>query len=339
MIRDAIKELINGKDLNPDMMKKTMDQIMSGEAAPSQIGAFLVLLRVKGETVDEITQAAVVMREKAVSIKVSPPVLDTCSTGGTGINHFNVSTAVAFVAAGAGIRVAKHGNRALSGRCGSADVLEELGVNVGLSPKGVEKCVNETGIGFLFAPTFHKAMKFAAGPRKELGVRTIFNILGPLTNPASATHQVLGVFDPNLTEDMANVLGNLGLKRAMVVHGSGGMDEISLWGKTRVSELKNGAVRTYEISPGDFGLGGCGIEDIKGGDRQRNAEILRKILNREKSPYRDMVLANSSACFVILEKAPDFRHGVKLAEESIDSGKALEKLKLLIECSNDNSNR
>lgn len=335
MIKEAIKELILGKDLTAQGMTAAMKQIMEGEAAGTQIGAFLALLRVKGESVSEITQAAIVMREKASSIKVEGPVMDTCSTGGTGINHFNISTTVAFAVAGMGVRVAKHGNRAVSGRCGSADVLAELGLNMELSPEQVQSCINETGIGFLFAPVFHKAMKHAAGPRREIGIRTIFNILGPLTNPASATHQLLGVYDPDLTEILAEVLGNLGVERAMVVHGEGGMDEISLSGPTKVSEMKKGSVTTYEIHPGDFGLENHSIEEIKGGDEGKNAEILKSVLEgKAQKAYKDSVLANAAASFVILGKAQDFKQGVEMASESISTGKSLAKLNELIEYSN-----
>ncbi|MFC2061816.1 anthranilate phosphoribosyltransferase [Elusimicrobiota bacterium] len=334
MIIESIKELIEGKDLSVQGMKESMDEIMDGKATPAQIGAFLSLLRVKGETVDEIAQAAKVMREKAFSIEVKGPVMDTCSTGGTGINHFNISTTVAFVIAGAGVKVAKHGNRAISGRCGSADVLEELGVKVDIPPEQVKNCIENAGIGFLFAPVFHKAMKNVMGPRREMAIRTVFNILGPLTNPASATHQLLGVYDPDLTGVMAEVLGKLGVKRAMVVHGDGGLDEISLTGPTKVSEVKEGKVDTFEVSPEDFGLSNCRIEDIKGGDKEYNAKTLKGILEGDlKGAYRDAVLLNASASFVILEKVSDYRQGVEIAEDSIDSKKALNKLKELIECS------
>ncbi|MBN2407208.1 MAG: anthranilate phosphoribosyltransferase [Elusimicrobia bacterium] len=334
MIQEAIQDLLEGKDLGAPIMKGSMEELMGGLATQSQIGAFLALLRIKGETVEEITQAAAVMREKASSIDINGVILDTCSTGGSGLNHLNVSTAAAFVAAGAGVRVAKHGNRAASGKCGSADVLEKLGVKIDLEPEQVKKCLEKAGIGFLFAPKFHKAMKHAAGPRKELGIRTIFNILGPLTNPASATHQLLGVYDAGLTGIMAEVLGNLGVRGAMVVHGAGGLDEISLSGKTRVSELKNGKVKTYEVSPDDFGLPLVGADDMKGGMPDTNAEYITRIFNGEKTPYRDVVIANSAACLVITGVAGDLREGVEAARASLDSGKALDKLRELAEISN-----
>ncbi len=334
MIKESIKELINGKELSSEGMKNSMEEIMSGVATPSQIGAYLALLSIKKETVNEITQAAMVMRNKASSINIDGTVMDTCSTGGTGLNHFNISTTVAFVIAGTGIKVAKHGNRAASGRCGSADVLEKLGVNIELKPEHVKECIDKVGIGFMFAPMFHRAMKYAAGPRREIGIRTIFNILGPLTSPASATHQLLGVYKSELTDVMASVLGNLGVKRAMVVHGSGGLDEISLTGPTKISELKDNQVKSYEVKPSDFGLAGHSIEDIKGGDVEVNAGIMQMVLGSEKGAYRDAVLANAGAAFVILEKAEDLRQGVEIAAESIDSKKALSKLTELIEFSN-----
>ncbi|MFW6134145.1 MAG: anthranilate phosphoribosyltransferase [Elusimicrobiota bacterium] len=331
MIRQAIKQLIKGEDLSSECMKETMEEIMEGRAVPSQVGSFLSLLRIKKESVNEITQAARVMREKAVPLKIDGDILDTCSTGGTGINHFNISTTVAFVVAGMGIKVAKHGNRAVSGRCGSADVLEKLGVDINMNPEQVKKCIEENGIGFLFAPSFHKAMKYAAGPRKELGIRTIFNILGPLTNPACATHQIMGVYDSELTEVLAQVLGNLGVKGAVVVHGDGGLDEITLSGATKISEFKNDFINNYELYPGDFGLKTYEIKHIKGGDEKKNAEILKGILQGEGGAYRDFTIANAAAAFVIADKAEDLRQGVEMAQESIDSGKAYKKLKALVE--------
>jgi anthranilate phosphoribosyltransferase len=331
MIKESIVELSMGKDLSPEGMRESMNEIMGGEATPAQIGAFLALLKIKGESVNEITQAASVMREKAHSIDIEAPVLDTCSTGGTGLNHINISTTVAFVAAGAGIKVAKHGNRAASGKCGSADVLEKLGVNIELEPEKVKECIDSIGIGFLFAPKFHKAMKYAAAPRKEMGIRTVFNMLGPLTNPASATHQLLGVYSPRLTETLASVLGNLGVERAMVVHGEGGLDEISLSGKTKVSEFKKDSVETYDLEPEDFGLENTPLDAIKGGDEQVNAEMIRKVLNGEKCAFREYVLANSAASLVIIGKASDMKEGVKIAGESIDSGKAMKKMEELAE--------
>jgi anthranilate phosphoribosyltransferase len=257
-------------------------------------------------------------------------ILDTCGTGGDGTNTFNVSTATAFVAAGGGVTVAKHGNRAVSSQCGSADVLEALGVNLDISKDDVEKCIREVGIGFLFAPLFHGAMKYAAGPRQEIGLRTIFNLLGPLTNPAGATSQVLGVYDPGLTEKIAQVLARLGTAEAYVVCGEGTFDEISITSPTRVSHLKNGDVRTFDITPEDFGFTRAGVDDIKGGDAQKNANIIRKILDGKMGPKRDMVLLNAGAAFAAAGLAPDIAAGIEMAKKSIDSGKAKEKLNELI---------
>jgi len=289
----------------------------------------------KGETVDEITGAARVMREKALKVKVSgKPVCDTCGTGGSGIDRFNISTAVSFILAGCGVKVAKHGNRSASSRCGSADVLEALGVKIDVSPEVAEKCINEIGVGFLFAPSYHSAMKYAAGPRKEIGVRTIFNILGPLSNPASATCQVMGVFDPSLTETMAGVLGKLGTEHAFVVHGEDGLDEVTLSGKTRVSELSGGKVWTYEVEPETFGLEKASLKEITGGSAGENAETVKKVLSGEQGARRDITLANASLALVASGKAADIPEGVKLAGKAIDSGEAMEKLRQLIEMTN-----
>ncbi len=333
-IKKAVSELVRGRDLMPEVMRESMEEIMDGQAAPSQTGAFLALLASKGETVEEITQGALVMRARARRIEVEGPLLDTCSTGGTGFSRFNISTAAAFVVAGAGIRVAKHGNRAVSGKCGSADILAELGANIELEPGQVKECIEKTGIGFLFAPVFHMAMKNAAGPRRELGIRTVFNILGPLTNPASATHQVLGVFDPDLTDVIARVLKNLGVRRAMVLHGSG-LDEITLCGSTRVSELNNGSVRGYEVTPENFNMSRRSPEEISGGDPKENKRIFLEILQGRSGPRRDIVLLNAAAGIFVVGKAASISEGIEMAASSIDSGRALEKLKKLIEFSRD----
>jgi anthranilate phosphoribosyltransferase len=257
-------------------------------------------------------------------------IVDTCGTGGDGTNTFNVSTATAFVAAGAVVRVAKHGNRAVSSQCGSADVLESLGVKLDIDPSDVERCIREVGIGFLFAPLFHGAMKYAAGPRREIGLRTIFNVLGPLTNPAGATAQVLGVYDPKLTETLANVLGRLGTQKAFVVCGEGTFDEVSICGPTRVSYLKEGRVSTYDMTPEEYGFTRAKPEDIKGGDAQENARIIRQVLDGEKGPKRDMVLLNAAAALVAAGLDGDLREGIVRAEEAIDSGRAKEKLEAMI---------
>ncbi|HYA03132.1 MAG TPA: anthranilate phosphoribosyltransferase, partial [Syntrophobacteria bacterium] len=299
----------------------------------------------KGETVDEIAGAAKVMRAKATRIDMGnqlvnidrdeinveqETILDTCGTGGDGTNTFNVSTATALVAAGAGVRVAKHGNRAVSSVCGSADVLENLGVKLDLPPQSVADCIREVGIGFLYAPLFHGAMKHAAGPRREMGIRTIFNLLGPLTNPAGATVQVLGVYDQALTEKMARVLGRLGSKEAFVVCGEGTFDEISICGPTRVSHLKAGKVETFDMVPEDYGFRRVKAEAIRGGNAQENARIIRAILDGERGPRRDMVLLNAGAALMVAGLEGHLRGGIKRAEDSIDSGKAREKLNSLI---------
>lgn len=333
-IQEAIAKVIEGADLSRGEMTDAMNQIMSGEATDAQIGAFLIALRVKGECVDEIAGAASVMREKATPIATKHDVIvDTCGTGGDHSGTFNISTTAAFVAAGSGLCVAKHGNRAATSQCGSADVLGALGVNIEASPETVSRCLDDVGIGFLFAISLHGAMKYAIGPRREIGARTIFNALGPLSNPAGATRQVVGVYSAALTETLAGVLGTLGAERAFVVHGSDGLDEMTLTGPTRVSELKNGSVSTYDVSPGDFGLIQAPADALKGGDADYNAEITRSILNGEEGPRRDIVLLNAAAAIVTGDKARDLNEGVQVAAEVIDSGKALEKLEGLVAAS------
>ncbi len=349
MIREAIEKVVKKIDLSEGEMREVFEEIMSGRATDAQIGAFVTALRMKGETVDEITAAARVMREKSIKIHVGKKlvdidrddinideetIVDTCGTGGSGTNTFNISTTVAFVIAGCGIKVAKHGNRAASSQCGSADVLEVLGVSLETSPDSVERCIREIGIGFIYAPLFHGAMKYAIKPRKEIGIRTIFNILGPLSNPAGATGQVLGVYDAKLTEIMALVLKNLGTKRAFVVHGMDTLDEITITGKTKVTELKNGRIRTYYMTPERFGIKRARLEDIKGGDARENAQIVLSVLKGERGPKRDIVLLNSSAALVCGLKARDIKEGIATAEKSIDSGMAIEKLNRLIEYTN-----
>jgi len=345
MLKEAIYKVVTRQDLSEGEMTRAMEVIMEGSATEAQIGAFITALRMKGETVPEITAAARVMRAKATGIPISnglidldrdeinvewETVVDTCGTGGDATSTFNVSTTTAFVVAGAGLKVAKHGNRAVSSRCGSADVIEALGINLALTPEQVAWCILEIGIGFLFAPQLHGAMRYAIGPRREIGIRTIFNILGPLTNPANANVQVLGVYDPRLTEPLAQVLGNLGGKSAFVVYGEGSYDEISIVGPTRVSQLKEGEVSTYNISPEDFGLKRATLNDIKGGDVFDNARIVRNVLEGEGGPREDMVALNAAAAFIAAGLSPDFRHGIKLARKSIHSGNALKKLNDLI---------
>jgi anthranilate phosphoribosyltransferase len=326
-IQEAIAKLIDGQNLTRVEMTGVMNQIMSGEATDAQIGAFLIALRIKGESVDEIVGAAAVMREKATPIQTKHRVIvDTCGTGGDHSGTFNISTTAAFVVAGAGLCVAKHGNRAATSQSGSADVLKALGVQVEASPEVISRCLDEVGIGFLFAVSLHGAMKYAIGPRREVGVRTIFNALGPLTNPAGAKRQVIGVYSAALTETLATVLGNLGSEHVFVVHGSDGLDEMTLTGPTRVSELKDGVVSTYDVSPNDFGLAQASASDLQGGDADANAKMTLAILNGEKGPKRDIVLLNAAAAIVAGGKANDLAQGIQVAADVVDSGKALEKL-------------
>ena len=334
-MQKAIAKAIDGDDLRRDEMVDVMNQIMSGEATDAQIGAFLIALRLKGESVDEIAGAVAVMREKATPIATKHDVIvDTCGTGGDHSGTFNISTTAAFVAAGAGLCVAKHGNRAATSQSGSADVLMALGVNIEASPETVSQCLDEVGIGFLFAPALHGAMKYAIGPRREIGVRTIFNALGPLTNPAGTRRQVIGVYSAALTETLAGVLATLGAERAYVVHGADGLDEMTLTGPTKVSELKDGAVSTYRVSPGEVGLGQASADALKGGDADSNAAITLSVLKGAEGPARDIVLLNAAATIVAGGKASDLREGVQVAAEAIDSGRAMAKLEALIEASN-----
>ena len=335
MIQEAIQALIAGADLDREKARAVMDQIMSGGATDAQIGAFLIALRIKGESVDEIVGCAEGMREKATPIETArTDLIDTCGTGGDGSGTFNISTTVAFVACGAGLAVAKHGNRSISSQCGSADVLSEMGVNIEASPGQVGECIDEVGIGFLFAVALHGAMRHAIGPRKELATRTVFNVLGPLTNPAGARKQLIGVYDGALTEKLAGVLNELGSERAFVVHGSDGLDEITLTGPTKLSELNNGRVSTSEICPEDFGLERVAAEALVGGDAARNAEILRMVLDGKTGPQRDVVLLNAAAAIAAGGLAEDMATAIDLARESIDSGKARQALDRLVEVSN-----
>lgn len=336
MIKEAIEKAAKNIDLTGAEMREAFEEIMSGSSAHADIVEFLVALEKKGETVDEITAAAKVMREKALKIEVGGDLIDTCGTGGSGKDTFNISTAAAFVIAGAGLKVAKHGNRGVSSPCGSADVLEALGVRIGIDADMAAMCIREVGIGFLFAPSFHTAMKYAIAPRKEIGHKTIFNILGPLSNPAGAVYQVIGVYDGKLTETIAGVLKNLRLKRAFVVHGADGLDEITVTAETKVTELRSGRIKTYHISPEEFGIERSGMGDIKGGDVKENAEILSSVLKSVSGPRRDIVLLNAGAALVCGGIARDFREGIRLAAESIDSGKAFDKLLKLIAVTNRN---
>jgi anthranilate phosphoribosyltransferase len=335
MIRDAIIALVDGRSLTEEEAAACMDEIMSDQATPAQFGAFVVALRLKGESVDEIAGMARVMREKALPISLQRPLLDTCGTGGDAKGTFNVSTAAAFVAAGAGARVAKHGNRAITSACGSADVLEALGAKIDLPPEGVAACVERAGFGFMFAPAFHPAMKFAAGPRREIGVRTVFNILGPLTNPAGAEAQVLGVANATLAEKLAQVLARLGTKHALVVYGEDGLDEVSVSAATQVYELKDGRVVTSTLHPGDLGLPTHPQDAVRGGSPEENAGALRRVLAGEEGPLRDFTLINAAAALVAADLAPDFREGLALATQAIDSGAAREKLEAFVSVSNE----
>ncbi|MFH1285915.1 MAG: anthranilate phosphoribosyltransferase [Candidatus Micrarchaeota archaeon] len=327
---EFLGKIARSENLSEKEAEEAMNVIMRGEATNAQIGAFLMGLEVKGASVEEITAFAKTMRANAQKIAPKVSLLaDTCGTGGDRSGTFNVSTAAAFVVAGAGVAVAKHGNRSVSSKCGSADVLEALGVNVSLTPEEVEKKIEKLGIGFMFAPTFHPAMKYVAQARKEMKVKTVFNVLGPLSNPANASVQLVGVFKPELTETLAYVLKNLGVKSALVVHGSG-LDEISICGSTRVSELRSGKVKNYEITPDEFGIKRAKLEEILGSDAKGNAEILKAVLSGKKGAHRDIVALNAGALLYIAGKAKTIKEGVKLAESSIDSGKAMEKLKLLI---------
>jgi len=333
MLKKFISKVVNREDLKEEEMELAFSFIMEGKATPSQIAAFITALRMKGETAEEICGAAKAMRKKALSVNVEKEdLLDTCGTGGDGYNTFNISTACAFVTAAAGVCVAKHGNRSVSSRCGSADLLEELGVRIDLSAELVKKCIEEVGIGFLFAPVYHPAIRFAASPRKELGIRTIFNLLGPLTNPAGAKIQLLGVYSPDLTEKIACVLLKLGVKRAMVVCGFDGMDEISICDRTRISYLYEEKIKTFEIGPEDFGIKRASPEEVKGGDSKENARIILEIFQgKEKGPKRDIVLLNSAAALFLSKKAKDIKEGIKIAEKIIDSGLAMKKLNELID--------
>jgi len=335
MIKEAIAKAVDKKDLNESEMMQAMDEVMEGKATPAQIAAFITALRMKGETVEEVTGAARIMRQKATRIDARAPIIvDTCGTGGDGMKTFNISTTTAFVVAAAGITVAKHGNRAVSSGCGSADVLEALGVNIGVGPEIVEECIQQIGIGFLFAPKLHGAMKYAIEPRREIGVRTIFNMLGPLTNPAGATAQLLGVYDSKLTEMFAGVLKNLGTKRAFVVHGTDGLDEATITGETRVSELKDGLVSTYNIDPVEIFGETYNGKGLVGGDASINAQIAKDVLGGKDGACRKIVLLNAALAIMAGEKAATIKDGIAVAEECIDSKAAMKKLQDLIELSN-----
>ncbi len=327
MFRDNLNKIVQGKDLSESEMSQMITDIFSGEITDAQIGAFMAALATKGETFEELAGAAQAMRKKAVRIQTpASTVIDTCGTGGDSAQTFNISTTTAFVVAGCGVTVAKHGNRSISSKCGSADVLEVLGVDLSIDPEVVEESIAEIGIGFMFAPLYHGAMKYAGKARQEVGIRSIFNMLGPLTNPAAASCQLLGVFAPELTEMFANALNMLGSKHALVVHGHDGLDEISVCAPTRVSELKDSMVNTYDITPEQFFGEEADPDDLKGGDAQANAEITKNILEGEKGTKRDVVVLNTAAALVAADKAENIKDGISLAEKAIDEGAAKAKL-------------
>ncbi len=331
MIKDSIAKLADGTDLSEKEAEDTMLGIMDGQATSAQIAAFLMGLRVKGEKMEEIAGAVRAMRSKATRIRLgASKVVDTCGTGGDGAHTFNISTTAAFVVAGAGLTVAKHGNRSVSSKCGSADVLSALGVKLDLPTDRVADCIDQVGVGFLFAPLFHGAMKHCAAPRQELGIRTLLNILGPLTNPAGASLQVVGVYDERLTDLLARVLVHLGTQHCFVVHGMDGLDEVTLTTKTKVSEGKAGVVTSYVVDPKDFGLDPVAMKELKGGSAEDNAQITREILQGRKGPRRDIVCMNAAPALVAGGLAKTLRDGFHLAGQAIDSGKAIAKLDQLI---------
>jgi anthranilate phosphoribosyltransferase len=349
MIRTAIAKIIEREDLSEGEMIEVMNQIMSGECTQAQIGSFITALRMKGETVEEITGAARVMRERATPIRVGKgildidrdeinidreTILDVVGTGGDGTNTFNVSTTVSFVVSACEVKVAKHGNRSVSSACGSADVLEKLGINLDVTPETVENCIDRIGIGFLFAPALHGAMKHAIGPRREIGIRTIFNILGPLTNPAGADCQVMGVYRADLVEKLAGVLHKLGCKHGFVVHGSDGMDEMTMTGETMVAEVTPGGVKMSTVTPEQLGMTRCKMADLKGGDASANALIVKSVLAGEPGARRDIVLLNAAYALVAAGRAATPLEGKMLATEAIDSGRALQQLEKLVTLTN-----
>ena len=346
IVADALTRVVEKENLTRQEAEAMMEEIMSGNAHDVQIAAFLTALRMKGETVEELIGFAQVMRARAAPVNAHKEVVagladteremlvDTCGTGGDAINSFNVSTATAFVVAGAGLGVAKHGNRSVTSLCGSADVVEALGVDIELAPWQVARCIDELGIGFLYAPLLHRAMQAVRLARRTMKIRTVFNVLGPLCNPASANTQILGVYNPQLTEPLAQVLKELGTRRAFVVHGTDGLDEISNTGPTKISEVRDGIVYNYQVAPEDFGLPTADVEDLQGGSIRENADIILDILRAQKGPRRDIVLMNAAAAIMAGEAATNLKEGVQLAIESIDSGAALLKLEDLVAFSN-----
>ena len=345
-ITEAIKKAVDRQNLSAEEAESVLNQIMTGQCTDAQIASLLTALRMKGETVEELTGFARVMRRKAAAVRPRSHVaseiggterealIDTCGTGGDVSGSFNISTATAFVVAGCGVRVAKHGNRSVSSQCGSADVVEALGVKIELEPERIAACIDEVGIGFLHAPLLHEAMKYVAPARRQMGIRTIFNMLGPLTNPAGANAQVIGVYAAHLTEVLAEVLRALGSTRALVVHGSDGLDEITISAESKVTELKDGELTTYTVKPEDFGLRRATLEEVRGGDARQNSQIILEVLEGSEGPRRDVVLLNAAAALVASSRASDFLEGVRLAADSIDTGRARAKLERLIEFTN-----
>lgn len=345
-ITEAIKKTVDRGDLTVAEAEAVLEQIMTGQASDAQIAALLTALRMKGETADELTGFARVMRRKAAAVLPRSTVaasmggterealIDTCGTGGDVSGSFNISTATAFVVAGCGVRVAKHGNRSVSSRCGSADVVEALGVKIDLSADQIARSIDEVGIGFLHAPLLHEAMKYVAPARKQMGIRTVFNMLGPLTNPAGANAQVIGVYAKHLTELLAKVLGALGTRRALVVHGADGLDEISITGESKITEMQDGAITTYTIRPEDYAIPRASLKDIQGGDAEENARIILEVLQGKPGPRRDIVLMNAAAALIASSKVDGFQEGIAMAMESIATGKAMAKLQRLIEFTN-----
>jgi len=330
-VQQAIRQVIDGRDLSEAQAAAVAGAIMAGEATPAQIAGLLIALRAKGETVDEIVGFAQAMRRSAHHVRLeADDVIDTCGTGGDGAGTFNISTVSALVAAGAGCKVAKHGNCGVSSACGSADVLRALGVDVEASPAWTTRCIDQSGVGFLFAPQYHPGARYAAGPRREIGVRTIFNLLGPLLNPAGARRQLMGVYDLRLVEPIAEVLRRLGTMHGLVVCGADGLDEITITGKTAAAELKDGTLRCFTISPVDFGLPPARLEDIRGGDAEVNAEVARRVLAGEPGPARDVVLLNAGAAIYVGGRAETIGEGVRCAAEAIDNGQARAALQALI---------
>jgi anthranilate phosphoribosyltransferase len=334
MIREAIITLVLRKSLTFEQAAGAMEEIMSGEATPAQIGAFLTALNMKGETAEEISGLASVMRARATPVATTSPTIDVVGTGGDGSNSFNISTTAAFVVAGAGFKVAKHGNRAASSKCGSADVLEALGVKIELSPDSVSECIDRIGIGFMFAPAFHPAMKYVANPRREIGIRTVFNILGPLTNPAHAEHVLLGVPSENLGNKIAAVLHRLGTRHSLVVHSRDGMDEISISGPSVIWDVSDEPLsEPYEVFPYHFGFQKAPQKELKGGTPKENAAVLRRILGGEKSTLRNVIVMNAAAALVAGNLTDNLKEAAAIAEDAIDSGRSIEKLDKLIEIS------